>query len=49
MMECTKRERKECYFECYTFHKRADGVCMRGFEEVLDFKTAALFQIVPEK
>lgn len=49
MMECTKRERKECYFKCYTFHKRADGVCVRGFEEVLHFETTALFQIAEEK
>lgn len=38
-MECTKRKRKECYFKCFTFCKRADGVCMWGFEEVLHFET----------
>lgn len=48
-MECTKRERKESYFKYYTFCERADGVCTRGFEEVLHFETTALFQIVWEK
>lgn len=32
VMACNKWKRKECYFKCYTFCERADGVYMWGFK-----------------